>query len=313
MKLPGDQPSQPKHRAAGKAAGPKHKASVAQHVARMAARRAGEPRHGTPQHGASAGAAEPGAEATPSQSNESSWSEVVQEDVLDEGRNDTWEPQLKQGRKALSARGRRRIHAVSVSEWGAVKHINPHKRRMSLPRRIALGLSVALLCLGVSIIMYPIVNQLLYDHKVSELVEEFDALAEELRQNQASAAEAEGTYLDLSGLREAMEAYNLDLYENGQAGFRDAWSYQVPSFDLTEWGLPDNMVGYLSIPSMGVTLPVYLGANDATMEAGAAHLSQTSLPIGGTNANAVIAAHRGMRNGVSMFLNIEMISLGDYV
>ena len=181
------------------------------------------------------------------------------------------------------------------------------KRKLSLPRRIALAVSAVMFLVGVGVIMYPAVHQWLYDRQVDGLVDEFDVLSEELRDNDGSDG------LDLSELRAAMEAYNRDLYENGQEGFRDAWSYQVPSFDLTEWGLPDNMVAYLRIPAMGVTLPVYLGANTENMAIGAAHLSQTSLPIGGENVNTVIAAHRGVWSGLAMFRDIELLSLGDEV
>lgn len=181
------------------------------------------------------------------------------------------------------------------------------KQRLSLPRRIALAASIVLLLVGIGVIMYPLVQQWLFDWQVEETVEEFDAMSEELRDGKDEFE------LDLSALRAAMEAYNLDIYENGQEGFRDAWSYQVPSFDLTEWGLPDNMVAYLRIPAMGVTLPVYLGANTANMAIGAAHLSQTSLPIGGENVNTVIAAHRGMWSGLAMFRDIERLSIGDEI
>lgn len=179
------------------------------------------------------------------------------------------------------------------------------RRRLSLPRRVALAASVLLLLVGIGIIMYPVVQQWLYDRQAEEAIDAFDALSEGLRDGEDE--------LDLSALRAAMEAYNREIYETGQEGFRDAWSYQVPSFDLTEWGLPDNMVAYLRIPAMGVTLPVYLGANEENMAIGAAHLSQTSLPIGGENVNTVIAAHRGVWSGLAMFRDIERISIGDEI
>ena len=40
-------------------------------------------------------------------------------------------------------------------------------------------------------------------------------------------------------------------------------------------------------------LPIYLGANSSNMSYGAAHMSATSLPIGGKNTNAVLAGHTG--------------------
>jgi sortase A len=48
------------------------------------------------------------------------------------------------------------------------------------------------------------------------------------------------------------------------------------------------------------------------MAKGAAVLGQTSLPIGGTNTNSVIAGHRGYK-GSPFFREIEKLSIGDYV
>ncbi len=173
------------------------------------------------------------------------------------------------------------------------------KPGLSRPRKVLLTLSIVLLLVGVGFIVYPPVAQWLYDRQAGEAIEEYEA-------------RLDSDSIDLSALRAAMEAYNLDIYENGQVGFRDAWSYQTPSFDLTEWGLPDNMVGYVRIPAMGVTLPIYLGASEENMALGAVHLSQTSLPIGGENTNSVIAAHRGW-SAIAMFRDIEALSLGDEI
>ena len=71
-------------------------------------------------------------------------------------------------------------------------------------------------------------------------------------------------------------------------------------------------MGYLSIPKLGIQLPVYLGASRENLRKGAVHLSQTSLPIGGINTNAVIAAHRGMASQ-EMFRHIERLEQGDLV
>lgn len=48
------------------------------------------------------------------------------------------------------------------------------------------------------------------------------------------------------------------------------------------------------------------------MADGAAILSQTSIPIGGANTNAVIAGHRGYR-GASYFRYITELEIGDQV
>ena len=48
------------------------------------------------------------------------------------------------------------------------------------------------------------------------------------------------------------------------------------------------------------------------MAKGAAHLSQTSLPIGGENTNCVLAGHRGW-NGAANFLYVDRLIPGDTV
>jgi sortase A len=63
---------------------------------------------------------------------------------------------------------------------------------------------------------------------------------------------------------------------------------------------------------MNVTLPLYVGASISKMAKGATVLGQTSLPIGGTNTNSVIAGHRGYK-GSPFFREIEKLSIGDYV
>lgn len=115
----------------------------------------------------------------------------------------------------------------------------------------------------------------------------------------------------LEELYRQMQAYNKRLYSEGQK-LTDPFAYEQPSFDLKQFGLPDNIVGYLSIPKLGVQLPVYLGASRENLRKGAAHLSQTSLPIGGADTNAVIAAHRGLASQ-EMFLHIDQLEEGDEV
>ena len=164
-----------------------------------------------------------------------------------------------------------------------------------------------LLAAGLAVLLYPQVQQWIFDQKARSIARDFDQRREELGEETEGER---GPYL--AELYQAMQAYNQDLYENGQAGFRDAWSYQSPSFDLTQWGLADNMVGYIDIPKMGIELPIYLGASTENMRKGAVHLSQTSLPIGGENSNSVIAGHRGSIVG-AMFRDIEKLEIGDEI
>lgn len=113
-------------------------------------------------------------------------------------------------------------------------------------------------------------------------------------------------------LLQAMHAYNQRIWEEKQEGLCDPWAYQQPSFTLGDYGLEDEVFGVISIPSLDVELPLYLGATYQHMADGAAHLSQTSLPIGGENTNCVIAGHRGWV-GAAYFRYITELQPGDEV
>ena len=97
-----------------------------------------------------------------------------------------------------------------------------------------------------------------------------------------------------------------------QCNLVDLEACEEPAADLTAYGIDDEIIGVLEIPAMELTMPVYLGASDAHLAAGAAVLGNTSAPIGGDNTNCVIAGHRGWR-GADYFRHIDRLTVGDTV
>lgn len=172
----------------------------------------------------------------------------------------------------------------------------------SKARRRAAGAFAALLIVaGVAALLFPTVNQAVYQHKVLEASDAFSA---------AVAAGADN--IKAAELHDLLEARNEELFETEQAGLVSVDSYEHDDLDLTEYGLPESdVIGYLTIPRLNETMPLILGASQANMNRGACHLTETSYPIGGENANCVIAAHRAMMSGLSMFRDIEAIQIGD--
>lgn len=113
-------------------------------------------------------------------------------------------------------------------------------------------------------------------------------------------------------LWEDMTAYNEKIYAESQNGLNGREAYQTPSFVLADYGLMDEKFGVIQIPKLDLEMPLFLGATKQHMADGAAILSQTSIPIGGANTNAVIAGHRGYR-GASYFRYITELEIGDQV
>ena len=169
---------------------------------------------------------------------------------------------------------------------------------------IALILLLTVFLGGLGAFLYPIVNGLLLDRQQSMAAQLF--LSREQEQDAIQSMEP------ADPLRIAMEAYNQRIFEEGQAGFNSVAAYETSSFILADYGLEDEVFGVISIPSLEVEMPIYLGANSENLALGAAHLSQTSLPIGGENTNCVIAGHRGWRGG-AYFRDIPKLKAGDLV
>ena len=110
----------------------------------------------------------------------------------------------------------------------------------------------------------------------------------------------------------ALQEYNRQLYAEKQCNLVDLEACEEPAADLTAYGIEDEIIGVLEIPAMELTMPVYLGASDDHLAAGAAVLGNTSAPIGGANTNCVIAGHRGWR-GADYFRHIDKLAVGDTV
>ena len=110
----------------------------------------------------------------------------------------------------------------------------------------------------------------------------------------------------------ALQEYNRQLNKEKQCNLTDLEACEEPAADLTAYGIEDEIIGVLEIPAMELTMPVYLGASDAHLAAGAAVLGNTSAPIGGDNTNCVIAGHRGWR-GADYFRHIDRLRVGDAV
>ena len=72
----------------------------------------------------------------------------------------------------------------------------------------------------------------------------------------------------------------------------------------------DGIMGYVEIPTIGVTLPIYHGTNNSTLERGVGHLLGSSLPVGGESTHSVLTAHSGMASQ-KMFSDLNRLKKGD--
>lgn len=191
---------------------------------------------------------------------------------------------------------------------------------MKSRRKLLIGTGAAMIVLGLCVYVYPIFNTWKTDQDMRKAMAAFQVRNEYAMKREAGvknmgndgkedASEAERP---LSELYDLLEQYNLSLYQQGQ-NVTDPFFYEAPVLDLSPYGLEDNLFGFIEIPKMDITLGIYLGATKQNMASGAVHLTETSMPLGGENTNAVIAAHRGTRAHGDMFREIQKLEKGDIV
>lgn len=182
-----------------------------------------------------------------------------------------------------------------------------------MKRKVLQAVMVILFLCGLGVFLYPKITEwytLNHQQKaIEEFKEELAAVQEEDKEQQDDLSVSQE---NLEQLYADMQEYNERIYKEGQENLKDPFDYEMPSFDLTEYGFDSNVIGIISIPAMEVELPLYLGADSENMKKGAAILGETSMPLCGENTNVVVAAHRGYQ-GTPMFRQIEVLKAGDRI
>lgn len=71
-----------------------------------------------------------------------------------------------------------------------------------------------------------------------------------------------------------------------------------------------SVMGYIEIPSIAVSLPVYHGTSESVLQVGVGHIEGTSLPVGGPSTHCVLSGHRGLPSA-TLFTNLDQLKEGD--
>lgn len=104
-----------------------------------------------------------------------------------------------------------------------------------------------------------------------------------------------------------------DDYNRKLAGTGMKWS--MTDEEIQEYNnvldISDNgIMGYIDIPRMRQTLPIYHGTDDAVLQIAIGHLAGTSLPVGGDSTHCVVSGHRGLPSA-RLFTDLDRLIVGD--
>ena len=114
--------------------------------------------------------------------------------------------------------------------------------------------------------------------------------------------------MDYDAYLSAAEDYNKELAKTGnqwELSEKQKEKYEK-LLDVTGTGI----MGYIDIPKIQITLPIYHGVDEAILQVAIGHLAGTSLPVGGKNTHCVVSGHRGLPSA-KLFTDLDQMKEGD--
>ena len=167
-----------------------------------------------------------------------------------------------------------------------------------------IGIAVLFLA-GLSLLLYPLVANQWNSYRQSHLISNYE--------HTVSGLETSGQ-VDYTEELQKARAYNEALLPSilpdsfavaEAAGEPDA--VYMSCLNLAG----DGMMGVIEIPKIHVNIPIYHTTEETVLEKAAGHLEGSSLPVGGENTHAVIAAHRGLPSA-ALFTDLDRMTEGDH-
>lgn len=135
--------------------------------------------------------------------------------------------------------------------------------------------------------------------------------------NQAHQSRAIATYtdqvekMDDSENKEMLKAarkYNKQLLKKSdhwKLSKKDKKKYES-LLDVSGTGI----MGYIEIPKIDCSLPVYHGTDEGALQIAIGHLEGSSLPVGGKSTHSVLSGHRGLPSA-RLFTDLDQMEEGD--
>lgn len=150
--------------------------------------------------------------------------------------------------------------------------------------------------IGLSLLLYPTVsnywNSLHQTHAIASYTQEVSTMSAEM----------------YNAILDRARAYNENISNRRSL-------YTLSGEERTEYEACLNLdstgiMGYIEIPAIEVSLPIYHGTSDSVLNSAVGHLEWTSLPVGGEGTHCVLSGHRGLPSA-KLFTNLDKLVEGD--
>ena len=165
-----------------------------------------------------------------------------------------------------------------------------------MKNRIVNLLLAAAFLAGLSLLLYPTVSDYWNSLHASKAVAAYDQEVRQLDQGRYDA------------LLDAAREYNRTLLDRSSGYYlTDDQKARYDSLLNVDGG---GIMGYIEIPTIKLSLPIYHGTEEDVLQIAVSHLDWSSLPVGGESTHCVLSGHRGLPSA-KLFTNLDQLVEGD--
>lgn len=165
-----------------------------------------------------------------------------------------------------------------------------------MKKHISTVLLILVFLIGLSLVLYPSVSNWWNESRSSKVISDYSELVAELDEEEYDQLWADAMAYNSS----RVGAANPYLLTQDQK-----LEYQnVLNLDGT------GVMGYIEIPSIDVSLPIYHTVNEDILQVAVGHLEWSDLPIGGEGTHCVLSGHRGLPSA-KLFTDLDDLRVGD--
>lgn len=157
-------------------------------------------------------------------------------------------------------------------------------------------LLLAVLLAGLSLLLYPTVSDYWNSYHSSQAIADYAQTVNSIQSE------------EYDRILSQAEAYNVALATRG-SGFKlsDAETEQYEKMlNISGQGI----MGYVEIPKINVSLPIYHGTDESILQIAVGHLEWSGLPVGGQSTHCVLSGHRGLPSA-KLLTNLDKMAEGD--
>lgn len=165
-----------------------------------------------------------------------------------------------------------------------------------MKKHLSTVLLVLVFLIGLSLVLYPSVSNWWNQSRSSKVISDYSELVAELDDD---------TY-------EKMWAQAV-AYNESRAGSANPYLLTEEQKQTYQQLLNldgNGVMGYIEIPSLAVSLPVYHTVNEDILQVAVGHLDWSDLPVGGVGTHSVLSGHRGLPSA-KLFTDLDDLRVGD--